>query len=97
MSRRDKERTKKLNFLEFFQDIYLEIVVTYLLAHIAWKKIHKMDPIQWHKHFISILLLCPGVTHITFYTRITPLLITDPPPTSSTRLLNFSKDLKKYI
>ena len=38
MSRRDKERTKKFNFLEFCQDIYLEIVVTYLLAHIAWEK-----------------------------------------------------------
>ena len=38
MSRRDKERTKKFNFLEFCQDIYLDIVVTYLLAHTAWEK-----------------------------------------------------------
>ena len=38
MSRRDKENTKKFNFLEFCQDICLDIVVTYLLAHIAWEK-----------------------------------------------------------
>ena len=38
MSRRDKERTKKFNFLEFCQDIYLDIVVTYLLADTAWEK-----------------------------------------------------------
>ena len=33
-----KEKTKKLNFFEFCQDIYLDIVVTYLLAHAAWEK-----------------------------------------------------------
>ena len=38
MSRRDKERTKKFNFLEFCQDIYLDIVVNYLLAHKALGK-----------------------------------------------------------
>ena len=42
MSRRDKERTKKFNFLEFCQDIYLDIVVTYLLAYIAWEKYIKL-------------------------------------------------------
>ena len=44
MSRRDKERTKKFNFLEFCQDIYLDIVVTYLLAYIAWEKCIKPCP-----------------------------------------------------
>ena len=38
MSRRDKERTKKLSFLKFCQDIYWDIVITYLLAHTAWEK-----------------------------------------------------------
>ena len=38
MSRRDKEKTKKFNFLEFRQDIYLDIVLTYLLPHIEWGK-----------------------------------------------------------
>ena len=37
MSRREKERTKIFNFLEICEDIYLDIVVTYLLAHIAWE------------------------------------------------------------
>ena len=71
MSRRDKEITKKFNLLEFCQDIYLDIVVTYLLAHTAWKKLHKIDPIKWRKQLILLLILWPGVTHITFSTRIT--------------------------
>ena len=38
MSRRGKERTSKLSFLDFCQDIFLDIVATYLLAHTAWEK-----------------------------------------------------------
>ena len=37
MKRGDKERTKKLTILELCQDIYWDIVVTYVLAHTACK------------------------------------------------------------
>ena len=52
-----------------------EYTSTLFIGPYSMGEIHKMDPIKWHEHFIKIWLLCPGVTHITFSTRFTQMLI----------------------
>ena len=67
MSHRDKKRTKKFNFLEFCQDIYLGVVVTYLLAHTAWENTEN-GPNQMTKTlYFDFAFMSRRVAYYLFY------------------------------